>query len=334
MNARDDGQRLVEGEAAVAKGLFPIDLAIADYDRTRPIIEGRVKPEGIALKVSTAWIGDFCVRPVYEEYDVAEFSLSWYLAARCRGEPVVALPVFPLRMPVLAYVFCRTDASYASPADLVGKRIGTPCYRFTVNLWLRGIMKEHYGLAPEQVKWITAAPEGAGFAPPPEIDIAMVRGVKPEELLASGEVDAIMVPALPKSFVEGDPGIRRLFRDCRAEMRSYVTRTGILPITHTVVMKQSLCEREPWIAESLVKAFAEAQQATDNFYAVDPKCLGLSEAVFCLEEERVIYGENRWSHGLGGANRKVLETFIRYAHEQGYIPRRPALEELFPAKVL
>ncbi len=330
MNAREDLLQPTGTEGKCGRDLLSLNLAVADYDRTRPLIEGHVQPEGIALKVNTAWIGDFCVRPVYEEYDAAEFSLSWYVAARTRGEPVVALPVFPLRMPVLAYMFCRSDAPYSCPADLIGKKIAAPCYRFTVNLWLRGMLKEHFGLAPEQMEWYTGAPEGAGYVPPANVKITLMPGAKPEELLERGAVDAIMVPVLPKPFIDGEIWIRRLFRDCRAETRSFVTRTGIHPITHTVVMKQSLFDKHPWAARSLANAFVASQRATDDFYARDPKHLGLSEAVFCLEEERSIYGRNRWSHGIEGPNRKVLETFVRYAHEQGYITRRPALEELFP----
>lgn len=334
MNVRDKGQPVLEREPVRAKGLFPINLALADYDRTRPIIDGRVKPEGIALKVNTAWIGEFCERPVYEEYDVAEFSLSWYVAARCRGEPVVALPLFPLRMPVLAYIFCRADAPYLSPRDLIGKRIGAPGYRYTVNLWLRGIMKEHYGLSPEHVTWITAAPEGAGYVIPKGVTVKVVPGGKPEEMLERGEADAIVVPSVPKPFASGEAWIRRLFRDCRAETRSYYTRTGIVPITHTIVMKQSLSEREPWIAKSMVKAFADAQRACDEFYRSDPKHLGFPESVFFLEEQRAVYGPEPWGQGLDGANRHVIETFVRYAHEQGYISRRMALEELFATDAL
>jgi 4,5-dihydroxyphthalate decarboxylase len=51
--------------------------------------------------------------------------------------------------------------------------------------------------------------------------------------------------------------------------------------------------------------------------------------VFLLEEERAVYGPNAWSHGLNPTNRKVIETFVRYAHDQGYIDRVMSLEELF-----
>jgi 4,5-dihydroxyphthalate decarboxylase len=314
--------------------LFPISLAMADYDRTRPLIDGRVKPEGIALQTNTSWIGDFCVRPVYEEYDAAEMSLSWYMMARVRGEPVAALPAFPLRMPVLAYVFVRDDSPLKHPKDLAGKRIGTILYRLTVNLWLRGIFKDHYGLSPDEVNWVvTEGADGARFQAPADIKVTQRMGTTPEDLLRAGEVDAIFAPEIPDGFVEGTSGLRRLFADPQHEMRSYVQRTGILPITHTIVMKKSLAEQEPRITKSLYRAFCEAQDVCDEHLNANPKHTSLPDGVFFLEEQRKIYGTKPYVQGLE-PNRKVLETFVRYANEQGYIPRRPTLEELFVTSVL
>jgi 4,5-dihydroxyphthalate decarboxylase len=311
-------------------GLVPLTLALADYDRTRPLIDGRVKAKGIAIQANPSWIGDFCLRPVYEEYDAAEMSLSWYVMARVRGERVVALPVFPLRMPVLAYVFVREDSPYTHPKDLAGKRVATMLYRITVNLWLRGIFEEHYGLAPADVNWvITSSEEGAGFNVPPGVKLSKATGTTPDELLERGEVDAIFVPELPDSFVAGQPGLRRLFRDAQDEMQSFVRRTGQVPITHTIVMKQGLAEREPWIARSLTRAFMDAQDVCDE-YSSNPKHLSMPDAVFFLEQQRAVYGRKPYVHGIE-PNRNVLETFVRYAHRQGYIPRAPTLEELFPS---
>lgn len=310
-----------------------LTLAVAKYDRTLPILDGRVQPEGIALKTVSGWIGDFCIRPVYEEYDVAEMSLSWYVMARCRGEPVVALPIFPLRMPVHAYLFCRSDAPYKHPEELLGKRIGAGRYRLTVNLWARGILKEHYGVPPEACSWVTAEEEGAGFEIPRDISTRTLPGRNMEELLLNGEIDCLLSPVVPKAFQRGDPRMRRLFPDCRAEIAKYFRNTGIFPITHTVVMGEALWKREPWIAERMVMAFREAQRQVEEFYYADPKHLTLPQAVFVLEEERAAFGSDPWVQGLQ-PNRHVLETFVRYAHEQGYIPRRPALEELFAENTL
>ncbi|MGZ5865214.1 MAG: ABC transporter substrate-binding protein [Xanthobacteraceae bacterium] len=312
-------------------GLHPVTLAVADYDRTRPLIDGRVKPEGIALKTNTSWIGDFCVRPVYEEYDAAEMSLSWYVMARTRGEPVVALPVFPLRMPVLAYVFVRNDSGYTKPSDLAGKRIATILYRITVNLWLRGIFAEFYGIEPRDVEWVvTQGTEGAGFQMPDGIRVTKNTSATPEQLLERGEVDAIFLPELPEGWDPGHSKIRRLFPDTQAEMQSFVKRTNIFPITHTIVMKKVLAGREPWIARSLTRAFNDAQDVCDAHLNANPKHTSLPDTVFFLEEQQAAYGSKPYVQGIE-PNRKVLETFVRYAHEQGYISRTPTLEELFPS---
>jgi len=274
------------------------------------------------------------MRPVYEAYDAAEMSLSWYAMARCRGEPVIALPIFPLRMSVFAYVLVKADAPYFEPKDLVGKRIGVTAYRMTVSMWLRGIFQDIYNLAPQQVTWVkTWKEEGAGYAIPPSIEYVVAENSTPEQLLETEEVDAIFVPELPRSFVEGRAKFRHLFKDAQTEMHSYVRRTGILPITHTIVMRKSLNEQKPWIAESLFRAFVEAQRQSDEYWFSDEKHLAMSDAVFFLERQRSAYGVHSWTHGFAN-NRTVLETFLRYAHEQGYTPRLLTPEELFPKNTL
>jgi 4,5-dihydroxyphthalate decarboxylase len=329
MNDRAD-QKVLEKQDA--KSDLSLTLAIAEYDRTRPVIDGRVKPQGIKLDIDCAWIGDFCHFPVYERYDIAEMSFSWYVAARLRGEPVIALPIFPLRMAVHGYFFVRSDSPITSPSQLAGKRIGSTGYRYTVNLWLRGIMKDHYGVSPEQVKWFTNEPEGAGFEVPKGIDVTVIAGKKPDQMLFDGDVDAIMGAMVPDSFQNGDPRIRRIFPDTKQEMRGFVKKVGFMPVTHVMVMKKELAEEKPWVAESLVAAFREAQVIC-NEHHVEPKRHSHPESVFILEEQRAAYGDDVWKHGFE-PNRAVIETFVRYAHEQGYIPRRPKIDEFFAANTL
>ncbi len=314
------------------KPLLPLTLAVGNYDRTHPLIDGRVRPRGIDLTAQTPKISEFCLRPVYEEFDAAEMSLSWYLMACCRREPVIALPIFPLRMPVHAYLFCRADAPYTHPRHLVGKRIGTERYRLTVNLWLRGIFSDHEGIDPREFIWVTPAEEGAGFSIPSGTSVTVRPGADMEELLLKGEIDALFWPVIPERFRRGDRTMRRLFPDPKSEFGTYFQKTGIFPITHTVVMNTHLWEREPWVAESLFLAFEEAQRECEKSYT-DPKYLIFPQATFIVEEERAAFGPDPWTHGIE-PNRKCLETFVRYAHEQGYIPRPPTLEELFAPNML
>jgi 4,5-dihydroxyphthalate decarboxylase len=308
--------------------LLPLSIAFSDYDRTRPLVDGRVVPGGIAPRYVLDDIAQFCVRPVYEEFDVAEMSFSWYVSARGRGEPVIALPIFPLRMPVHAYMFVRSDSPYTNPRELRGKRIGVMGYRFTVNLWLRGIVQDHYGVKPEEMTWVsTLANEGAGFVYPDGLDIEVIPGADPEAMLLDGTVDAVFSPVILKGISDGDPRLRRLFPDSRAELAAYYKKTNILPITHTVVVSEALLAREPWIADRLLTAFREAQHVCDEAYR-EPKYLSTYDAVLNLEAQRRDFGDALYVHGLK-RNRHIVETFVRYAHEQGYIAELPDVDTLF-----
>jgi 4,5-dihydroxyphthalate decarboxylase len=304
-----------------------LTLLLADYHRTRPLLDGDVTAHGIKLQPRRAETGEACMRPVYEEFDIAEMSLSWYMMARCRKEPVIALPIFPLRMQIHPYIFCSSSSQIETPQDLKGKKIGMDQYRLTVGLWARGILQEYYGVRPQQCEWITSEPEGAGYRPPPDIKIT-VAGQSTEGMLLRGEIDALIPPNVVPSFRAKDPRIRRLFKDPRAAVNEYFRTTKIFPITHTLVVRQSLFDENPWLVSSLVNAFIEAEERCRKSYDY-AKRLAFPSAVLVLEEEEEIFGENPWSHGLTEQNQVVLGKFVQYAHEQGYIPDRPRLDELF-----
>ena len=304
-----------------------LTLLLADYHRTRPLLDGEVTARGIKLQPRRAETGEACMRPVYEEFDIAEMSLSWYMMARCRKEPVIALPIFPLRMQIHPYIFCSSSSQIETPQDLKGKKIGMDQYRLTVGLWARGILQEYYGVRPQQCEWITSEPEGAGYRPPPDIKIT-VAGQSTEGMLLRGEIEALIPPNVVPSFRAKDPRIRRLFKDPRATVNEYFRRTKIFPITHTLVVRQSLFDENPWLVSSLVNAFTEAEERCRKSYDY-AKRLAFPSAVLVLEEEEEIFGDNPWSHGLTEQNQVVLGKFVQYAHEQGYIPDRPRLDDLF-----
>jgi 4,5-dihydroxyphthalate decarboxylase len=304
-----------------------LTLMLADYHRTRPLLSGEVTVGGIKLTPRPAVPGEACLRPVYEEFDIAEMSLSWYVMAKCRGEPVVALPIFPMRMFIHPYIFCSSSADVRAPEDLNGKKVGMDQYRLTVGLWTRGILQEFYGVRPEEMFWFTSEPEGAGFQPPKEVRLT-VRERSVESLLLNGEIDALIAPNVPASFRAGDPRIRRVFEDCRAEIMEYFGKTKIFPITHTVVLRESLVAEHPWIVNSLVNAFVEAEKICRKAYEY-PKRLALPSAVLIIEEEEAAFGKEPFQHGLTPQNRVVLDKFLQYAEEQGYISSRPKLTDLF-----
>jgi 4,5-dihydroxyphthalate decarboxylase len=304
-----------------------LTLMLADYHRTRPLLNGEVAAKDIKLRPRRAESGEACMRPVYEEFDIAEMSLSWYMMARCRNEPVIALPIFPLRMQIHPYIFCGAASGIEGPEDLKRKKIGMDEYRLTVGLWARGILREYHGVRPEECEWFTSAPEQAGYQPPAGVKITVV-DEPTEALLLRGEIDALIPPNIVPSFRARDPRIRRVFKDIRATVNDYFRKTGIFPITHTLVVRQSLFDEHPWLVSSLLNAFTEAEKLSRKSYEY-AKRLAFPSAVLILEEEEEVFGHNPWGHGLTPENQVVLEKFVQYAEEQGYIPYRPELSEFF-----
>ena len=306
-----------------------LTFSVSDYHRTRPLLTGQVTLDGIKPNFHAAAPGEACLVPVYEQFDVAEMSLSWYAMARDRGEPVYALPVFPLRMFIHPYFSVRADSGIAEPRHLVGKRIAMDRYRLTVGLWARGILQEHYGVAPEQMHWFTGEPEGAGFEPPADLKLTMA-GKNAEQMLLDGDVDALISPNVPKSFQAGDKRIRRLFPNIRRTVEAYFDKTRIFPITHTVVVREALLMKEPWIVEKLIAGFEAANAVCDKEYSY-AKRLSFPTSPLILEEEQARFGKDPWQHGLE-ANRPNLEAFMGYAAAQGYTGRRLSLAESFWAE--
>lgn len=306
-----------------------LSLLLADYHRTRPMLNGEIKAQGINFTPHRAETGLACMRPVYEEYDIAEMSLSWYVMARSRNLPVIALPIFPLRMQIHPYIFCSPKSGIEGPEDLKGKKIGMDQYRLTVGLWARGILQEYYGVRPQDCHWFTSEPEteDAGFQLPSGVEVTCVNQPT-EAMLLRGEIDALIPPNVVPSFRNKDPRIRRVFNDVRATVNNYFRQTGIFPITHTLVVRQELFDKQPWLVASLLKAFSEMEELCQKSYEY-AKRSAFPSAVLILEEEKEIFGKNPWVHGLTAENQVVLEKFVQYANEQGYIPNRPALSDLF-----
>jgi 4,5-dihydroxyphthalate decarboxylase len=116
--------------------------------------------------------------------------------------------------------------------------------------------------------------------------------------------------------------------------RAYFRKTRIFPIMHTVVLKRELYERNPWVARALYKAFEEARaEAAQNLSITSAATTMLPWQVAHVEDARRELGDDWWPYGVA-ANRHVLDTFLRYHHEQGLSARRLAPDELFAPETL
>jgi len=310
---------------------IPITLACGDYEITRALKEGTVTPDGIDLTVLTDM--DSTTRHWRflrnRDFDMAETSASSYIVARGQDLPVRALPVFLHRRFRHGFVFINANAGIKSPKDLIGKRVGGTNFQPAGNIWMRGILEEHYGVPHREITWIVDRSEDVPFTPPPGLRIEMKTSSKSlSDMLADGDLPAMISPTIPRPFALGDKRIARLFPDYKQIEMDYFRSTGIFPIMHVTTIKQEIVDKYPWVTTNLVKAFEQAKLAAYRRVA-NPRMVPLAWVRTAVEEQEDILGRDPWTYGLTPVNRKTLETIQRYTHQQGMVGKTRPLDELF-----
>jgi 4,5-dihydroxyphthalate decarboxylase len=315
-----------------------LTLACWDYDRTRPLIDGRVRPEGIDLDVKVLRPRQTFQRMLDDrEFHVSELSLASYMALKGRGNcPFVAIPVALSKIFRHSCIYVRADAGIETPADLKGKRVGTTQYSATALVFLRGLLQHDFGVAPHDMHWFMGGLNAPTEQPLIPLDLPnnvrlefLPAGATLECMFAAGGLDALLSIYIPALFLDGSPHIRRLFPNYKQIEQDYYRRTGIFPIMHTVVLREDVYREHPWAAKSLYQAFCAAKDlATRGLYDTDALQLALPWLLDHVEEARRIFGRDFWSYGLE-PNRATLTALGRYVHEQGLCPRIVTPEELF-----
>ena len=153
-------------------------------------------------------------------------------------------------------------------------------------------------------------------------------------MLASGEIDALHTARMPSTYVSAPDKVKRLFPDYEHVEKQYYRDTGIFPMMHTVAIRRDVYEKHRWIAQSLYMAFVGAQRATyDDLYVTAALKAMLPRLTAHVEDARALMGDDFWPYGFA-RNRKTLETFLRYHHEQGLSRRLLKPEELFAPETM
>jgi len=308
-----------------------LTLACGDYEIIRALKEGVVKPDGIELTILTEM--DSTTRHWRflrnGEFDVAEVSLSSYMAAKTRGLPFDAIPVFLHRRFRHGFIFTNTAAGIREPKDLIGRKVGVKSYQVTASLWLRGLLESEYGVPHQSIEWYSELDEDVDFKLPSGLKLHKIGEDKSiEQMLVDGEIDALLHPDLIAPIKKRDPRVGRLFPDYKAEEIAYYERTGIFPIMHVMGIRPEIVARHPWVPINLYIAFEEAKQIAMKRME-NPRIVPLAWYREAWEEQQAIMGDDPWAYGLEGQNGRTLETVIGYAHQQGLIDRKVAPSELF-----
>ncbi|MCW2580167.1 MAG: 4,5-dihydroxyphthalate decarboxylase [Blastococcus sp.] len=320
-----------------------LTFACGDYDRTRALEEGTVRPDGIDLTYLRLPVEETFFRMLrHREFEVAEMSLSSYVTSLdLDPAPFVALPVYPSRQFRHSGIFVNAASGIATPEDLRGKVVGTPEWQLTAGVWIRGILADRHGVPIDSVRYVTGGQETPGRIEKAPVDPgggiridAIPEGRTLSAMLAEGEIDALQSPRVPSSFTAGDGRVRRLFADPVAVEKEYFADTGIFPMMHVVVVRRDVYERHPWVAQTLTKALGLAKrEAMAALYDSSSLRFMLPWLIPGVEEARSLMGEDYWSYGLA-PNEQALATFLRYHHEQGLSRRLLEPAELFAAESL
>jgi hypothetical protein len=326
-----------------------LTLACWDYDRTRALFDGRVRPEGIDLELwSTYNVGEIMERMVrHRQFEVSELGITYYLRSlELPDPPFVAIPVFPNRFFRHSAIFINTASGIRSPADLAGRKVGElQRYGHDAGIWAKGALGDDFGVKTSSmthyvggIEKTDPGPDWAPLDPPPGVAIHQLppeRGL--DDMLVKGEIDALFTAHVPPSARKAPDKVRRLFPDFEAVERDYFTRTGIFPIMHTVVIRRDVYEKNRWIARAMMTAFEEAKAIAVKGYNMADMFFNAPTMVPWLvalrERNRALLGDDYWPYGIE-RNRKALEACLRHHREQGLLRRSHKLEEIFAPETL
>lgn len=312
---------------------LPLSLACGDYEITRALLEGSIRPDGVELHALSEDKERIYRLDRRNECDISEFNIVQYLRARERGEPLTAIPVFLHRRFRHGSVFVNTRSGIRTVADLAGSAVGIGGYEPAAAVWIRGILQDEHGLDLAKVDWqdvfgsFGRLPDGQQDPLSPTDSAARHRI---DQLLTSGIIGATVSAYHPPSFLAGDPSVARLFPDFPEVERAYYARTGVFPIMHVLTIKQEVVERHPWVPASLMTAFTAARhQAMQRLR--NPRALPLAFVQDAWDEQDRIMGTDPWRYGLTPGNEHAIELIVRYAYEQGITTTQAAVASLFTA---
>ena len=309
-----------------------LSLAMNAYDHVRDVLSGEVQPKGIEILPLELGIEEIFYRfTKFQEWHVSEMSFGKVVSLMSEETPpIVVLPVFVSRVFRHSAIYLPEGSPIRKPKDLEGRRVGIPEWAQTAGIYVRGMLAHEYGVDLAKIQWFQAGVREPGrvekvaLALPPGLEIQRVADRTLVQMLAAGELDAVMsareIPA------------RRLFSDYRTAEADYWKKTRIFPIMHVLVIRRDVYERDRWVAMSLFQAFEEAKRRS----VARVREFGLSHLPMPwvpdhLAQWRALAGEDFWPYGIE-ANRPTLEAFFQYANEQGVAKKHLRMEDVFAAE--
>ena len=320
-----------------------LSIGITNNPRTWPILDGTVKPDGIDLIPTILHPSELFWRQLhFAEFALSEMSVSSFMIVTGLGDQrFVGVPIYTTRRFYHTAILVRRKAGIETPADLKGKRVGVPEYQQTAALWARGVLQHEFGVHDKEMEfWMERTPDkshggATGFKPPPGVTVNQIPADKSMgSMLLAGELDAALHYLSGNNIVDrsradliNNPDFKYLFPDSVAEGVRYFRKTGIYPINHQAVVRRDVYEKEPWVAQNLLKAFVEANDIANQRRQQHVE-YHLAAGLLLGDAKTPIV-----RHGIK-ANRHVIETIAQYSLEQGLTKRLIKLDEIYAPNVM
>jgi 4,5-dihydroxyphthalate decarboxylase len=343
--------------AMAAENKTEVKVAGYDYDRVKGIMDGRANID--QASVSFHYEDIYSVNDLAfgkdKTYEVSELGLIPYVNKFINEDfrDYVLIPVFISRIFRHRNIFVRADSGIDKPEDLRGKRVGTPGYGMSANTWIRGFLKDEYGVEADDMEWIETTKSsdkgeltGSGWSAfdkdgkspyffPPGFPLQQgPPGVDETELLLSGGCDALITAITPSAFLEGNPEIKRLFSDVKQAEQQYFKKTGLFPIMHVVGIRSNAVKENPWLPMAVYDMYVEAKQlAYADLETTTSLKVSLPWVTQEFEETRQLMGKDYWRYGIKD-NIRELDLVMRYCHEQGLVKRREEFRTMFHPSTL
>ena len=320
-----------------------LSIGITNNPRTWPILDGTVKPDGIDLIPTILHPSELFWRQLhFAEFALSEMSVSSFMIVTGLGDQrFVGVPIYTTRRFYHTAILVRRKAGIETPADLKGKRVGVPEYQQTAALWARGVLQHEFGVNPKDMEfWMERTPDkshggATGFKPPPGVTVNQIPADKSMgSMLLAGELDAALHYLSGNNLVDrsradliNNPDFKYLFPDSVAEGVRYFRKTGIYPINHQAVVRRDVYDKEPWVAQNLLKAFIAANDIANQRRQQHVE-YHLAAGLLTGDAKTPIV-----RHGIK-ANRHVIETIAQYSLEQGLTKRLIKLDEIYAPNVM
>lgn len=279
---------------------------LGNYPGTRALRTGQIGSPLFDLEIADYKVSNRAFPRVVREhaFQIAELALVTFFQAKAYGKPLVLLPAVigagRFQHHCLVYNAERTRVTLDS---LAGKRVGIRSHAQTTIAWVRGILAQDYGVDLDTVNWVTFEDAHvAEFKDPTHIERAP-EGKPLLQMLLDGELDAAVIG----TDMPDDPRVQPVIPNPHEAAKAWSARNGAMSINHMMAVDATLSKERPDVVHDLYRLLLESKQIAN-----EPKVDGFDLTPFGVE-----------------ANRRSLSLLLDYTYDQGLIPHRLSVDELF-----